>query len=125
MRIWQSLGSDSSATAITIGNSALGEILTDAAGMTLYISDNDTPGQSFCHKHCAENWHPALANPDTKAAGDFMLIKRNDGPSQWAYQGKPLYRWVGDRKTGDTTGDGIGGVWHVARPWETPVLLDW
>ncbi|MGN8186461.1 hypothetical protein ACTJLD_10810, partial [Burkholderia sp. 22088] len=35
---------------------------------------------------------------------------------QWAYRGRPLYRWKQDRKPGDAGGDGIGGMWHVARP---------
>ncbi|MDR8769500.1 hypothetical protein FEP86_05563 [Burkholderia multivorans] len=35
---------------------------------------------------------------------------------QWAYNGRPLYRWKMDRKAGDAGGDGVGGVWHVAHP---------
>jgi predicted lipoprotein with Yx(FWY)xxD motif len=29
--------------------------------------------------------------------------------------GKPLYLFVGDQKTGDKTGDGVGGVWRVVK----------
>jgi Secreted repeat of unknown function len=29
------------------------------------------------------------------------------------YDGKPLYFYSGDKKKGDKTGDGIGGVWHI------------
>jgi predicted lipoprotein with Yx(FWY)xxD motif len=28
----------------------------------------------------------------------------------------PLYLWVKDEKPGDTTGDGVNSVWHVAKP---------
>lgn len=28
----------------------------------------------------------------------------------------PLYYWVKDKKPGDVTGDGVNGVWHVAKP---------
>jgi predicted lipoprotein with Yx(FWY)xxD motif len=28
----------------------------------------------------------------------------------------PLYYWVKDTKEGDTTGDGVNGVWDVAKP---------
>ena len=31
-------------------------------------------------------------------------------------QGKPLYLFVKDTKPGDTSGDGVGGVWHLAKP---------
>jgi predicted lipoprotein with Yx(FWY)xxD motif len=44
------------------------------------------------------------------------VIQRDDGSSQIAYKGKPLYYWVKDGKAGDTTGDGVMGVWHTARP---------
>ena len=33
----------------------------------------------------------------------------------WAYDGKPLYYFVKDTKAGDVTGEGVGGVWHVAK----------
>ncbi|MFD2261151.1 hypothetical protein [Chelativorans composti] len=46
--------------------------------------------------------------------GKFSVIKRKDGTSQWAYNGKPLYLWAGDKKPGETSGDGVGGVWHIA-----------
>ncbi|MBB2755062.1 UNVERIFIED_ORG: putative lipoprotein with Yx(FWY)xxD motif [Rhizobium aethiopicum] len=31
------------------------------------------------------------------------------------WESKPLYTFAGDRKPGDMTGDGVGGVWHVAK----------
>ena len=35
---------------------------------------------------------------------------------QWAFKGKPLYRWLKDQKPGDKTGDGFNKVWHTATP---------
>jgi predicted lipoprotein with Yx(FWY)xxD motif len=32
-----------------------------------------------------------------------------------AYSHKTLYTFAGDQKTGDKNGDGVNGVWHVAR----------
>jgi len=43
----------------------------------------------------------------------WSLAKRKDGKSQWAYDGKPVYFYSGDKKKGDKSGDGVGGVWHV------------
>ncbi|MGH9149067.1 MAG: hypothetical protein ACRD0F_01860, partial [Acidimicrobiales bacterium] len=36
--------------------------------------------------------------------------------AQVSYNGKPLYRYAGDSAPGQVTGDGIGGLWHVAKP---------
>lgn len=86
------------------------------SGMTLYIFDKDVPGRSNCYGDCAENWPPYAASANAKASGNgFSIIKRTDGTRQWAKDSAPLYLWVGDSVAGDTTGDGVGGVWHIAR----------
>ncbi|MBP7065335.1 hypothetical protein [Ferrovibrio sp.] len=102
----------------TTGSSALGNVLTDAKGMTLYTFDRDaTPGKSACNGPCATNWPPLMAATDAKPMGDWTIITRDDGGKQWAYKGKPLYAWSKDTKPGDTTGDGfLNNAWHVARP---------
>lgn len=90
------------------------EVLTDANGMTLYTFDKDTAGVSNCYDECAENWPPLFAEAGAAAEGEFTLVTRTDGKMMWAYDGKPLYLWVKDQKPGDTTGDGVGEVWHTA-----------
>jgi predicted lipoprotein with Yx(FWY)xxD motif len=57
-----------------------------------------------------------MASAGAAPGGDFTIITRDDGGKQWAYQGKPLYRWARDAKPGDTTGDGVIAAWWVARP---------
>ncbi|MBK8336368.1 MAG: hypothetical protein IPL03_07160 [Sterolibacteriaceae bacterium] len=93
-------------------------MLTSAAGMTLYVYDQDTAGsgKSTCNGPCAANWPPLMAEADAKPAGDYSLVARDDGGKQWAYKGKPLYFWAKDAKPGDKTGDGVKNVWHVVRP---------
>lgn len=83
-------------------------------GMTLYTFDKDSAGSSNCYDNCAVNWPPYLAQAGAEAPEGFTIISRNDGTSQWAKDGAPLYFWVGDTAPGDTNGDGVGGVWHVA-----------
>ena len=90
------------------------EALTDANGMTLYTYDKDTAGVSNCYDKCAVNWPPLMAAADAKDEGDFTVVSRTDGTKMWAYTGAPLYLWIKDTKPGDTTGDGVGEVWHTA-----------
>jgi predicted lipoprotein with Yx(FWY)xxD motif len=84
--------------------------------MTLYTFDNDNKDKSNCNGACANLWLPLIATTDASATGDFSLITRGDGRKQWAYKNKPLYSWSKDTKPGDTSGDGINNVWHIAVP---------
>lgn len=94
-----------------------GDVLTDSKGMTLYTFDKDPvgSGRSVCNGRCAAAWPPLMANADARASGPFTVITRDDGAKQWAYDGKPLYLWVKDKKPGDRTGDGVRNVWHVVK----------
>jgi predicted lipoprotein with Yx(FWY)xxD motif len=100
----------------TTADTAKGKALVDGKGMTLYIFDRDTAGASNCSGQCATNWPPLAATADAKPSGQWTVITRGDGGKQWAYQGKPLYTFSKDAKAGDTTGDGVNNVWHLAVP---------
>lgn len=89
-------------------------VLTDANGMTLYIFDKDQPGVTNCYDQCAINWPPLFADASATAEGEFTIVDRTDGTKMWAYKGMPLYYWKDDQAPGDITGDGVGGVWHLA-----------
>jgi Uncharacterized protein conserved in bacteria len=104
------------AGAVGQGTTALGTVLTDDRGMTLYTFDRDEAGTSNCVDACAQAWPPLLAQDGAMATGEYSLVTRADGTRQWAYRGKPLYRWSKDAKPGDATGDGFREIWHVARP---------
>ena len=90
-------------------------VMASKEGKTLYTFDKDVTGKSNCNGGCAAAW-PAftVANP-ALAGGDFSIVKRDDGTSQWAFKGMPLYFFAGDAKAGDVNGDNQGGVWHVIR----------
>jgi predicted lipoprotein with Yx(FWY)xxD motif len=92
-----------------------GKVWTDDKGMTLYTFDKDEKGKSNCNDACAKNWPPFAAAADAKAEGEWTIIDRADKTKMWAYDGKPLYTFASDTKPGDMTGDGVGGVWHVAK----------
>lgn len=93
-------------------------VFTNAAGMSLYTFDRDAAGsgKSVCNGPCAANWPPLAADSAAGADADWSVITRDDGSKQWAYKGKPVYLWVKDAKPGDRTGDGVNGVWKLARP---------
>ena len=93
----------------------LGVVYVDANGMTLYTYDNDAAGKSNCNGNCATNWPPLAAAADAVPEGDWTIVTRDDGTKMWAYEGKPVYLWVRDTAPGQTTGDGVGGVWHVIK----------
>jgi predicted lipoprotein with Yx(FWY)xxD motif len=100
-----------------VGDTAKGKALVDEHGMTLYTFDrDDTPGKSNCGGKCAGNWPPLTAAADAANMNDWTVIVRGDGSKQWAYKGKPLYRWMGDKRPGDIDGDGRFDVWHIAVP---------
>ncbi|KGB80588.1 MAG: hypothetical protein CL814_15880 [Confluentimicrobium sp.] len=105
-----------SAVAIQTGDTATGKVLTDGAGLSLYTFDNDTPAVSACYDACATNWPPLEAKSNARPQGEFGIILRADGTRQWSFRGQPLYLWINDKAPGDITGDGVKGVWHLARP---------
>ncbi|MGQ2902146.1 MAG: COG4315 family predicted lipoprotein [Neoaquamicrobium sediminum] len=91
------------------------QVYTDSHGMTLYTFDKDAAGKSNCDGDCAAKWPPFQANASAKAEGDWTLVKRSDGAMMWAFKGKPLYTYAGDKKAGEMSGDGVGGNWHAAK----------
>ena len=73
-------------------------------------------GKSMCYDLCAANWPPLMAEGSDKDMGKWTVVKRDDGKAQWAYDGKPLYSFVMDKKPGDMTGEGkMDGAWKVAK----------
>ncbi|MDQ3399112.1 MAG: superoxide dismutase family protein [Deinococcota bacterium] len=99
----------------------LGDYLTDAAGMTLYLFLNDSENTSNCYDQCAENWPPLLSEGEPEAAEgvDASLIgtaERTDGSTQVTYNGWPLYYFARDENPGDISGQDVGEVWYVVSP---------
>jgi predicted lipoprotein with Yx(FWY)xxD motif len=102
---------------VKTASSALGTILVDAQGFTLYHFDKDTGTTVACTAGCTLVWPPLVAPSGSPVAGPGVSglgsLARPDGIQQVTYSGKTLYRYSGDSKAGDTHGQGIGGVWHV------------
>ena len=107
-----------SAAAADAPATPMNGVLVGPNQMTLYVFDRDAAGsgKSACNGGCATNWPPLMAPAGAAPAGDWGVVKRDDGATQWAYKGRPLYYWAKDSKPGDATGDGVGNVWHTAKP---------
>jgi predicted lipoprotein with Yx(FWY)xxD motif len=116
-------GPSGAATGDTVSASADGAYLVGPDGMTLYTFDLDSPGQSACTSaDCSGAW-PALtvsggASPTAGdgVTGTLTTFDRGNGIMQVQYNDKPLYGFIGDSAPGDTTGDGVNGKWHLAKP---------
>ena len=120
-RTTTSIAAAKAATDLGVASNArFGQFLVDGAGRTLYHFDRDVGGTIACTSSCASVWPPLLlpagADRPTSTASltGLSAVTRPDGGRQVTYQGRPLYRYSRDAKAGDTNGEGVGGVWHVA-----------
>jgi predicted lipoprotein with Yx(FWY)xxD motif len=118
------------APTVSLRTGDQGTFLVGPNGMTLYIFKKDQPSRSNCAEKCVDNW-PLLtvAEGATPTAGEGVpgkleVINCADGKTQVAYNGQPLYYWVKDTAAGQTTGEGVGNVWYLARPDTLTVSRD-
>jgi predicted lipoprotein with Yx(FWY)xxD motif len=122
--VWFVARPDTASTAVVgVNGSGNSAFLVGPTGETLYLFANDASAVSNCSGQCISNW-PALTVPEgmdptavDAATGALDVITRTDNSShQVTYDGRPLYYFAGDSVPGDTKGDGVGGVWSIARP---------
>ncbi|MFC5212554.1 SCO0930 family lipoprotein [Streptomyces coerulescens] len=115
-------------------DSELGEIVIDKNGHTVYrfMKDKPWPMSTACTGECLEKW-PVIAPVDAedtegidlKGSGPrgqgYVVFDRPDGIKQQTIDCVPIYTFAGDKKPGDTNGQGVGGTWFAIRPDGTPV----
>jgi predicted lipoprotein with Yx(FWY)xxD motif len=109
--------------SLALADNALGRILVDGKGLTLYMFL--ARGGPACTDACATAWPPLLTDGSAPTlgagldAGDFGSITRDDGSKQVTFYGAPVYYFAGqtylpgDRAAGDTKGHGLNGQWFV------------
>jgi predicted lipoprotein with Yx(FWY)xxD motif len=115
--------------AVNVAGTALGNILVDGQGRTLYLFGGDTGTTSTCAAACAMAWPPLRATgPLTAGSGaDAALLgssPRSDGAAQVTYNGHPVYTFIKDQQAGDTNGEGVtafGATWFAVSPTGTQV----
>jgi predicted lipoprotein with Yx(FWY)xxD motif len=103
----------------TAQNATLGKrILVTSRGLTLYSLSAETRGRFICTSACTSAWPPLTLGRGVQPSGVRGLgtIRRPEGRRQVTYKGRPLYRFDGDRKKGDVSGEGFRdvGTWHAA-----------
>lgn len=106
-------------TVLTVRKTKIGFVLATSAGLTVYWFSHDVKGsgKSACTGGCLTSW-PAVTGQPAAAAGVTLsgklgTITRPGGVVQATYNGYPLYTYAADMSPGQTTGNGVGGVWHV------------
>jgi predicted lipoprotein with Yx(FWY)xxD motif len=112
------------AAKVGVRSTSLGRILVDSRGRTLYLFEKDKGRRSACYGQCAVYWPPLLSNGKPLAGRGVKrsllgTTRRTNGTVQVTYAGHPLYRYVGDSKPGETTGEGslgFGAAWDVLSP---------
>jgi predicted lipoprotein with Yx(FWY)xxD motif len=103
---------------------AIGTLLADGKGKTLYLFQKDKSGKSSCYGSCAANWPPYLTTAKPKAgkgvtASKLGTTKRTNGKLQVTYNHHPLYWFKFDKAAGQTKGEAIsafGGSWYAVTP---------
>src|SRR5258708_27796063 len=113
-----------SAATIAVASNALGQILVDGKGMTVYLFVADHSTASTCYTSCAQVWPPVLTTgaPLTGTGATASLLgttKRADGKTEVTYNGHPLYYFVTDKKPDDTTRQAVSSfrqIWYVISP---------
>ena len=117
-----------SGATVNLGETSLGSVLVDGDGKTLYIFTPDaaSAGKSVCNGDCAAAWPPLLGDAAPTlgtglTASDFTTITRDDGASQIAFFGMPLYYFAADAAAGDVKGQGLNDKWYVIGADGTPI----
>ncbi len=117
-------GSGAAAGAFSVNvnyNSAVGNYLTTNNGYALYTNTQESAygGTSSCYGACAQIWHAyynsTLNLPSGLNSSSFGSINRTGGGKQLTYLGRPLYTYAGDTGQAQVSGNGIGGIWYVAK----------
>jgi len=113
-----SSGGMSKTATLTIKDTKIGNVLADSKGQTIYWYSKDMKGgPSTCTGSCLSAWPMVTGTPvaamGVKFAGKLGAVKDATGVMQATYNGYALYTYSGDMASGDTSGNGVGGVWHV------------
>lgn len=114
------------AATLRVGSSAVGKVLTDADGLTLYeYVPNGKSATSQVPESALAAWPPLVADgPVTLGTGltaEGAAAKQPNGQEWVTYNGRLVYRFTGDTKPGDVNGNAVGDQWYALTPAGEPV----
>jgi predicted lipoprotein with Yx(FWY)xxD motif len=95
-------------------------LLVTKSGRTLYSLSAEHGGKFVCtmSSGCLSIWHPLTVAAGVTPKGPVPLrtVMRPEGDLQVTFRGRPLYTFGGDKKSGQTKGEGLKdvGTWHAA-----------
>jgi predicted lipoprotein with Yx(FWY)xxD motif len=106
-------------STVKVSQTAVGQVLTDQTGRTLYAFTMDKTKPAACDADCVAVW-PVMAGHATAGTGvtGTLLGQASEGAdlTQVTYKGWPLYYYVGDAVTGDVNGAGVDNAWFPLAP---------
>lgn len=119
-------------------DATLGNYLVDKDGRTLYSFANDADGKNHCTGACELLWpefNTDNISPDKLGTGlsnsDFGQITTSTGKAQITYKGWPLYNYAPlanganvPESPGQTLGENFAGIWFVAKPDYTIMIVN-
>lgn len=114
-------------TVLHVQKSSLGYVLALTSGQVVYLYDKDSKGAPpSCTGSCASIWLPVkgdkpVPSPADTGLGTFGTVSAAGGVKQVTYNGMPLYTYKG-AKALTTTGNGVGGMWHVIKLSESNIV---
>jgi predicted lipoprotein with Yx(FWY)xxD motif len=120
-----------SGKVVTVSDVSGHQVLVDAEGKALYMSDQEKSGKLLCTSGaCGAIWTPltvssksSLTAAPPSLAKKLGTVSRPDGSTQVTLGSRPLYTFSFDHTAGEVNGDGTKDsfdgtdfTWHVATP---------
>lgn len=120
-----------SGKVVTVSDVSGHQVLVDAEGKALYMSDQEKSGKLLCTSGaCGAIWTPltvssksSLTSAPPSLAKKLGTVARPDGSTQVTLGNRPLYTFSFDHSAGEVNGDGTKDsfdgtdfTWHVATP---------
>ncbi len=110
---------------VSTGATALGTVLVDGRGRTLYELTSDTAARSTCTGACLVAWPPVVVTaPPAAGAGVSATLGVVAAGQQLSVNGHRVYTFSRDTAPGQSSGQGIrsfGGTWWALDPTGVPI----
>lgn len=105
--------------------SALGAVLVDGQGHTLYVNVQQKNDPSACDRNCLSVWPPVLTSSTVAPRGGLSAallgtVTLPGGGQEVTYNHFPLHSYVGDSLPGDANGQAIQNAWYAMTTAGTP-----